>query len=87
MAVGIGDGLFTNASLSWRCLVTRPLGRNFFRSGVSIERGLKHYAWHLYGHRNFLDTFPRKSIATSNIITNPPSYNDDNKLNFHLPVI
>ena len=53
----------TGPDFAKTCLVTRPLGRNLFRSEV-YERGLEHYAWHLYEDRNFLDALHRKLIAT-----------------------
>jgi hypothetical protein len=69
------------------CLVTRPLGENLFRSGGSCERGLEHYARRLYGPSNFLGALHRLSRATFGTMTNPPSYDDDNELNFYLLTI
>jgi len=40
------------------------------------DLGLEHYAWHL--------DEDRKLAATLTLMTNPPSCDDDNKLNFHL---
>src|SRR5271169_4370571 len=51
------------------------------------ERGLEHFPRHLYEDRNFLGGAHRKLTATLTIRTNPPFYDDDNKLNFHLLTI
>jgi hypothetical protein len=75
---------------AWMVLSLRSLSRDqtyrkkLFPFRVSIERGLEYYAWHLYRDRNFLGAFHRKRIATFDIMTNPPSCDDDNELNFHL---
>jgi hypothetical protein len=64
------------------CLVTRPLGETLSRTRF-LRRGLEHNARHLYGTRNFLGALHRNLVATFRIKTNPPSYDDDNELNFH----
>ena len=52
---------------------------SFLRSNVSTEEGLEHYVLHLYEDR--------KLIATLTLMINPPSCDDDNKLNSHLLAI
>jgi hypothetical protein len=51
----------------------RRLGRNLFRHGVPTREVWKHYIWHLYGDRNFLDTLHRKLRATFDTMINLPS--------------
>jgi hypothetical protein len=64
--------------------VFRFIGGKFFCAGLTTEKDLEGYAWCLYEDRNFFGAAVGKLTATLIIGTNPPSYDDDNKLNFHL---
>ena len=46
-------------------------------------KGLEHYAWHLYERPQLFRYVHRKLMATLTLMTNPPFYDDDNKLNFY----